>query len=77
LNERDAAVALIRHTVAARLFEPDLLRQHTAFCAEAAGNTPVRLLGYPRKFTWLPGIADRLGADLARLDEGQGATGGI
>jgi hypothetical protein len=71
LNERDAALALIRHTVAARLFGPDLLRQHMAFCAKVAGQVPVRLLRYPRQFAWLPELRDRLAADLAQVDGGQ------
>lgn len=40
---------LVRQTVAARLFAPDLLARHADFCARAVGAVPVRELAYPRE----------------------------
>jgi len=34
LSGSEAALALVRHTVAARLFAADLLSRHLSFCAD-------------------------------------------
>lgn len=61
LAGRDAALALLRHTVAARLFGPELLARHLELCAAAAARLPVRRLGYP----WRPEAARQVGEALA------------
>lgn len=52
LSTREAVLALVRHTVGARLFGPDLLAAHLAFCGQVAKSLPVASLSYPRD----PGI---------------------
>ncbi|MDH3281350.1 MAG: hypothetical protein OEQ18_09505 [Gammaproteobacteria bacterium] len=56
LSGRAAVLALVRHTVAAKLFPPDLLARHLAFCNEVAGLTPVRTLRYPKIWEMLPQV---------------------
>jgi hypothetical protein len=55
LSRYQATVALIGHTVAARLFDKTLLARHTHFCADAA--VPVYRLTYPHRYDLLPQIA--------------------
>lgn len=57
-----AALALARATVAARLFDGELLERHLVACARAARRLRVVRLRYPSGL-------DRLGAVLARLGE--------
>lgn len=64
LSPRDAAVALLTHTVASRLFAPDLAARHFAFCAAAAAAVPVRRLRYPRRLPALDAVAEALATDL-------------
>ena len=51
---RAAALALVRQTVGARLFDRDLQAVHLEFCAELAGRLPVRVLRFPRRQEALP-----------------------
>jgi hypothetical protein len=67
LSSRQATVALLRHTVASRLFPPPLLERHLDFCAAAGHRVPVRRLSYPRRREWLPPVCDALLADLKAL----------
>ena len=62
LGERDAFLALARHTVAARLFDAALLERHAAFCATVAETTPVLRLAFPRRLDALPETTTRLAA---------------
>lgn len=64
VSPRDATVALLAHTVASRLFAPDLAARHFAFCATAAGSVPVKRLRYPRRLQALDAVAEALAADL-------------
>lgn len=57
LGAREATVALVRHTVASRLFDPPLLEKHLAFCALAAQQIPVQRLSYPHRRELLPTVA--------------------
>ena len=68
LGQSQAALALVRHTVAARLFDDALMARHLAFCAEAAGRIAVRRLNYPRRWDALPTVRDRIAADLAAVE---------
>lgn len=63
LSLRDAAAALVRHTVASRLFAPDLLARHLQFCGEAARRMKVRRLYYPRRWEALPAVRDLIAED--------------
>lgn len=46
LTKSAATLALLGHTVAARLFDAELLRNHLSFCAEVAARVPVYRLVY-------------------------------
>jgi hypothetical protein len=60
----EAALALVRHSVAARLFDDSLLAKHLSFCADAAMRIPVRRLAYPRRHKVLPRVRDAIAEDL-------------
>ncbi len=65
LTRRQATQALIRHTVAARLFDRPLLAAHLDFCAEAAARVPVWRLGYPHRRETLPQVRDAIRLELS------------
>ncbi|MGC9334109.1 MAG: hypothetical protein ACP5JJ_08180 [Anaerolineae bacterium] len=67
LAARQGMLSLIRHTVAARLFDRDLLERHMNFCADGVDKVPVRWLSFPRQFGLLPRVYDALAADLKTL----------
>lgn len=58
-----AAVLLVRHTVAARLFGPGLLTAHLHACTRLAAAVPVCRLRYPHRPSALPAVAAALSAD--------------
>jgi hypothetical protein len=60
LGHREASLALVRHTVAARLFDKDLLAQHLHFCAQATQMVNVYELSYPHNLELLPSVKDKL-----------------
>jgi hypothetical protein len=64
LAMQEATLALVRHTVAARLFDQELLADHLAFCARLAASVPVRRLRYQRSFDSLPRVGQAIAADL-------------
>lgn len=66
LRPLQAAAHLVRQTVAARLFAPDLLVRHADFCARAVGLVPVRELAYPRERGIGPDVRRAIAADLRR-----------
>lgn len=53
---RDATLALVRHTVASRIFPPPLLAAHLAFCIRLAAAVPVHELRYRRERQTIPSI---------------------
>lgn len=57
-----AAAGVLRHTTAARCFDPPLLRTHLDFAASLASQIPVFRLIYPHH----PGAPEKIGALLAR-----------
>ncbi len=59
-SPRDAAVALMHHTVAARLFSPALVERHLDFCAGIAEQIPVSRLSYPWGLEAVPDISRAL-----------------
>ena len=62
-----AAAALVRHTVAGRLFPPAVLERHLTFCTTVAGQVPVRVLNYPRRFNILAAVREALADDLRKI----------
>jgi hypothetical protein len=56
LSTREAALALVRHTVASRLFDRALLAQHFEFCVRAAIAVGFLRLSYPRQYHCLPDV---------------------
>lgn len=65
-----AATTLIHNTVAARAFNQELLADHLDFCIQAAMNVPIYRLMYPRAYSVLPEVAEKL-KDLMTIDERQ------
>jgi len=65
LTASQATLALVRHSVATRLFDQVLLSKHLAFCAKATARVPVRDLVYPHDFASLPRVREAIAADLA------------
>jgi hypothetical protein len=71
LTAREAMLALVRHTIASRLFDKELLARHLDFCAEVTARIPVRRLVYPRKLSLLPRVREAIEADqLKEISEG-------
>jgi hypothetical protein len=66
LGQRQAVQALIRHTVAARLFTSPLLAAQLGFCASAAARVPVWRLAYPHRQDALPRVRDAIDRALSR-----------
>ena len=62
-----ATLTLASHSVAARLFDRQLLGAHLDFCAQAAKAASVRRLIYPRIFAELPAVWQALQADQGEL----------
>ena len=56
LDNKMATLALLSHTVAARLFDANLLRRHLSFCVEVAACVPVRRLVYPHRLESLSAV---------------------
>ena len=64
MDTQEGTLALVRHTVAARLFDDELLAGHLAFCALIASDVPVKRLQYRRAFDDLPLVSEALRTDL-------------
>jgi hypothetical protein len=69
LNAKQASLALMRHTVAARLFGPELLKKHVNFCAGVAKALPIRLLTYPLEYGMQAKVGDAILADASGLSQ--------
>ena len=67
LGPGDSALVLAGHTVAARIFDRQLLSRHFGFCSQAASDLPMRRLAYPRIRSEMPVVWKALKADLAVL----------
>ncbi|MCA9951803.1 MAG: hypothetical protein KDE48_19260, partial [Anaerolineales bacterium] len=63
LSPLEATLALVRHTVATKLFDKQLLTQHLAFCSGIARHVPVKRLAYPRVYARLPEVATAVYTD--------------
>ena len=60
LSVSQSVPVLLAHTAGARLFDPQLLEKHLAFCIQAAEGVPVTRLSYPRRMEALPEIRQLL-----------------
>jgi len=67
LGTAEASLALVRHTVAARLFDRELLAQHLGFCAGASASLPLHRMFYPHRWDVLPQVREAIARDLAHL----------
>lgn len=65
----EAALALVRHTVASRLFTPELLSHHMDFCAAVTARIPVRRLLYRRRMGELSRVEKCLRRALSGIGE--------
>jgi hypothetical protein len=65
LGTQEGTLSLVRHTVASRLFDAELLEKHLDFCVSAAANIPVRQLVYPLTRAALPQVQAALMTDLS------------
>lgn len=65
LGPAEAVAGLVRHTVASRLFGPELLGRHLDFAGELAAWLPVRRLAYPWGRDIWGELVARMVADLA------------
>ena len=72
LGQRQAMQALVRHTVAARLFDRPLLAAHLDFCAKAAARIPVWRLEYPHRREVLPQVRDAIRRSMSQSPGGNG-----
>lgn len=62
LASPESALSLVRHTVASRLFSPELLLGHLHFCRDLAAAVPVHRLRYPKRMDILPHLLDAMRA---------------
>jgi hypothetical protein len=53
MSSTQAIQVYLGHTAGSRLFEPDLLKKHLAFCSQAAEKAPVYRLVYPHRWEGL------------------------
>jgi len=67
LRPSQAILALVQQTVAARLFDRELLEYHLVFCSQAATQIPIRRLAYPHQYDILPLVWEALQADLIEM----------
>lgn len=64
LSPRATVMAAVQHTVAARLFDRQLLGEHLAFCESLAVHVRARRLRYPQRLDRLPAVSAALAQDL-------------
>ena len=60
LTRAEAALALVRHTASARLFDRALLGWHLELCSALAERLPVAELTYPWSGALAPGLVERI-----------------
>jgi hypothetical protein len=71
LAPAQAVAAIAGQTVAARLFDDELLTAHLGFCRDIVAAVPVRRLVYPRRVDVFPELAALIGREISR---GPGGT---
>ena len=60
LGRKEAMLEVVRHTVAAKLFDSERLRKHAEFARRISREVPVLEMRYPRKKKQLPELRMRL-----------------
>ena len=55
-----SVLTLIRHTVASRLFDQNLLKAHCAFAQSLSQAVPIFQVSYPRDYAQLPELRQRI-----------------
>ena len=60
LSQNEAMLAICRHTVAARLFPPDILKAHLEWSAKLSASARVSRLDYLQQPDQIPAIKDRI-----------------
>jgi len=65
LNQQKAMLQIIRHTVAAKLFDNQQLQRHMAFAKKLASKVPMFELSYPRDLSQLSQLQDTISVFLA------------
>ena len=68
LSPINSALALVGHTVAARLFDHRLLNLHFNFCSQVVSDIPMRRLTYPHILSELPRVWQWLKDNMADLN---------
>lgn len=58
LSRTDALLQIVRHTVAARLFDQNVMREHARFAKRMSGRIPVIEVNYPRNLNGLAELRD-------------------
>lgn len=66
LSASQTALTLISHTVAARLFDEQLLSKHFEFCGQISSQVQLQTFAYPRVYSQLPNVVGELLADISK-----------
>ncbi len=66
IKQQPAMLQIVRHTVAAKLFDAPAMEQHTLFAKNVANEVPMLELSYPRKLSQLPQLRMQIIEELAR-----------
>jgi hypothetical protein len=72
MGRREAALTLVSHTIASRLFDAALAFRHLDFCAALAERIPVARLTYPRSLAALGAVRAALDASLPNAIDASG-----
>lgn len=67
MNQIDALLAVVRHTVAAKIFDSDVATQHLEFAKNLAQTASVLSVSYPRDLSQLPRLRQSITDCLTRL----------
>ncbi len=68
LNKTDALLQLVRHSVAAKLFDAKMMKLHTEFAFNVVSSIPMVMLSYPRDLSKLAELRESI-CDYLRHDE--------
>ena len=60
VSKADAALEIVKHTVASKMFDASLLNSHLRFAVTLAKAVPMLRIRYPRKKARLPDIRNAL-----------------
>ena len=68
LSATDALLQIIRHTVAARLYDKSVMKKHIRFARHVVKNIPIVKLSYPRDYDQLPLLRKEITSYIKRGD---------